>query len=118
MVVDHELAAVIPAKAMAMTVVDLLWNGAREARRVKAEAGPKLSREDYLALVRRFVAFEEYPGTYPRSRGGFPLDAGRSVQLRDGGTVLLRPIGPGTRRRSRGSTTACHRKAPTSASSR
>jgi hypothetical protein len=62
-VVDHVLAAVNPAKAMAMTVVDLLWNGAREARRVKAEAGPKLSREDYLNLVRRFVAFEEYPGT-------------------------------------------------------
>ena len=61
-VVDHALAAVNPAKAMAMTVVDLLRNGAREARRVKAEAGPKLSRDEYLALVRRFAAFEEYPG--------------------------------------------------------
>ena len=60
-VVDHVLAAVNPAKAMAMTVVDLLADGAREARRVKAEAGPKLSREEYLALVRRFGSFEEYP---------------------------------------------------------
>jgi hypothetical protein len=60
-VVDHQLAAVNPAKAMAMTVVDLLSNGAGEARRVKAEAGPKLSREEYLALVRRFGSFEEYP---------------------------------------------------------
>jgi len=51
-----------PAKAMAMTVVDLLSDGAREARRVKAEAGPKLSREKYLGLARRFGSFEEYPG--------------------------------------------------------
>lgn len=62
MVIDHGLAAVNPAKAMAMTVVDLLHDGAREARRVKAEAGPKLSRDEYLALVRRFASFEEYPG--------------------------------------------------------
>jgi hypothetical protein len=61
MVVDHRLAAVNPAKAMAMTVVDLLWDGAREARRVKAEAGRKLSRDEYLALVRRFAVREAYP---------------------------------------------------------
>jgi amidohydrolase len=61
-VVDHVLAAVNPAKAMAMTVVDLLHDGAREARRVKAEAGPKLSRTEYLALVRRLASYEEYPG--------------------------------------------------------
>jgi amidohydrolase len=54
-VVDHGLAAVNPAKFMAMTVIDLLYDGAREARRVKAEAGPKLSREEYLALVRRYA---------------------------------------------------------------
>jgi amidohydrolase len=62
-VVDHGLAAVNPAKSMAMTVVDLLHDGAREARRVKAEAGPKLTREQYLALVRQFASFEEYPAT-------------------------------------------------------
>jgi amidohydrolase len=62
-VVDHVLAAVNPAKAMAMTVIDLLGDGAREARRVKAEAGPKLTREAYVALVRRFAAFEEFVGS-------------------------------------------------------
>jgi metal-dependent amidase/aminoacylase/carboxypeptidase family protein len=61
-VVDHTLAAVNPAKSMAMTAVDLLWDGAREAKRVKAEAGPKLSRDEYLALVRKFASFEEYAG--------------------------------------------------------
>jgi hypothetical protein len=60
-VVDHVLAAVNPAKSMAMTVIDLLHDGARVARRVKSESGPKLSREDYLALVRRFGSFERYP---------------------------------------------------------
>jgi len=59
--VDHRVAAVSPAKFMAMTVVDLLHDGAREARRVKAEAGRKLTRDEYLALVRRFASFEEYP---------------------------------------------------------
>jgi amidohydrolase len=58
--VDHVLAAVNPAKFMAMTVIDLLYDGAREARRVKAEAGPKLTREEYLALVRRFASQEEF----------------------------------------------------------
>jgi amidohydrolase len=60
-VVDHRLAAVNPAKFMATMVVDLLHDGAREARRVKAEAGRKLSRDEYVALVRRFASFEQYP---------------------------------------------------------
>jgi hypothetical protein len=59
--VDHRLAAVNPAKFMATAIVDLLHDGAREARRVKAEAGQKLTRDEYLALVRRFAAFEAYP---------------------------------------------------------
>lgn len=60
--VDQDLAAVAPAKAMAMTVIDLLHDGAREARRVKAEAGKKLTRDEYLSLVRRYSTFEEYEG--------------------------------------------------------
>jgi metal-dependent amidase/aminoacylase/carboxypeptidase family protein len=59
-VLDHRLAAVNPAKSMAMMVIDLLWDGAREARRVLAEAGRKLSREEYLALRRRLDAYEVY----------------------------------------------------------
>lgn len=60
--VDQQLAAVNPAKAMAMTVVDLLYDGAREARRVKDQSAPKLSREEYLKLVRGFARQESYPG--------------------------------------------------------
>src|SRR5262249_25850160 len=65
MVVDHRLAAVNPAKFMATTVVDLLHEGAREARRGKAEAGPKLTRDEDLTLVRRVASFAEDAG-----RGG------------------------------------------------
>lgn len=51
---DHVLAAVNPAKSMAMLAVDLLYDGAREGKRIRAEAGPKLSRDAYLELRRSF----------------------------------------------------------------
>lgn len=60
---DHVLAAVNPAKSMAMLAVDLLFDGATEARRVIAEAGPKLDRDGYLALRRSFDRKETYPPT-------------------------------------------------------
>ncbi|MFK0173664.1 amidohydrolase [Streptomyces sp. NPDC090306] len=47
---DHYAAAVVPAKLMAMTVVDLLVDGATEARRVIEESGPKIGREEFVAL--------------------------------------------------------------------
>jgi len=50
---DHVLAAVNPAKFMAMTVVDLLADGAAGAERVVSESGLKLSRSEYVALRRR-----------------------------------------------------------------
>jgi metal-dependent amidase/aminoacylase/carboxypeptidase family protein len=58
--IDQTLAAVNPAKSMAMTVIDLLHDGAREAKRVKAEAAPKLSRDEYLRLVRGFARDEQF----------------------------------------------------------
>jgi amidohydrolase len=51
---DHHLAAVNPAKSMAMLAVDLLCDGAAEGLRVRREAGPKLSRAEYVALRRGF----------------------------------------------------------------
>jgi amidohydrolase len=51
---DHYLAAVNPAKFMATTVVDLLYDGASEANRVIRDSGPKLNRDEYLALRRSF----------------------------------------------------------------
>jgi metal-dependent amidase/aminoacylase/carboxypeptidase family protein len=60
--VDEEIAVVNPARAMAMTVVDLLCNNAATARRVLVEAPPRLSRAEYLALVRSLNSTEVYNG--------------------------------------------------------
>ena len=49
-IVDPHLAYVMPARAMAAIVVDLLWEGARGAREVVANARPAMSRETYVAL--------------------------------------------------------------------
>lgn len=52
-VTDHTVAAVNPAKFMAMTVVDLLYDGAVEARRVIEEArATKITKEEYLRIRR------------------------------------------------------------------
>lgn len=51
-VTDPGLAALLPAKVMACTVVDLLCSGARAADAVLDRSGPKLSTKDYLALRR------------------------------------------------------------------
>jgi amidohydrolase len=50
---DYRRAVVNPAKAMAMTVVDLLSNDGQQAKRVMAEFKPRMSREAYLAYLRR-----------------------------------------------------------------
>ena len=59
---DHVLAAVNPAKFMAMTVVDLLAEGAAGAKRVLNEVGPKMSREDYVKLRRGLDARTVFSG--------------------------------------------------------
>lgn len=51
---DKEMAYVMPAKAMAMTVVDLLWDNAKEARAVKEASVPKFTKESYLDFWKGF----------------------------------------------------------------
>jgi amidohydrolase len=52
-IVDHTRAVTNPAKALAMTVVDLLADDAREAKRVSAEYKPRMSKADYMTYLRR-----------------------------------------------------------------
>lgn len=59
---DPELAYVTAAKAMAGTVVDLLADGAREARSVKGDFRPLLSMDGYLAHVRSLHRVERFEG--------------------------------------------------------
>jgi len=50
------------AKALAMSVVDLLAEDAREARRIVAGFRPKMSAADYLAYLRALSVVEDFDG--------------------------------------------------------
>jgi amidohydrolase len=52
-IADHARAVINPAKALAMTVIDLLVDDAREARSVIAEFKAHMTRAEYLAYQRR-----------------------------------------------------------------
>ena len=52
-VVDYEAAVIYPAKVMAMTVIDLLFGGAEEAKRVIREFKPEMTAEEYLAFLEK-----------------------------------------------------------------
>ncbi|MGI6358740.1 MAG: M20/M25/M40 family metallo-hydrolase [Bacillota bacterium] len=45
---DPELFYIVPAKAMAMTVIDLLADGAEEAKSIRRDDPPLLTKEEYL----------------------------------------------------------------------
>ena len=50
-ITDYEAAVVLPAKLMAMCVVDLLADGAKEAEKVKKAFKPRLTKAKYLELM-------------------------------------------------------------------
>jgi hypothetical protein len=59
---DYVQAVVNPAKAMAMTVIDLLTNGAEKARKVLATTPPPMSKRQYLDLQDSRLTEELYEG--------------------------------------------------------
>ena len=61
-IVDHALAYVTNAKALAAMAVDLLANGAAGARDVLAKAKPSMTREAYLTFQRGIAKRETYEG--------------------------------------------------------
>ena len=61
-IADPALAYVAPAKALAATVVDMLWDDASGAREVLAHAVPCLTRDRYLGLHRNVATREVYRG--------------------------------------------------------
>ena len=61
-IVDPYLAYLMPARAMAAMVVDLLSDGARGAREVVANARPAMSRESYVAFQQSIRRREVYRG--------------------------------------------------------
>jgi hypothetical protein len=52
LVADEEMACVLPAKMMAMTVVDLLHGDAAEARRALETYTPRLTKAEHLGSLR------------------------------------------------------------------
>ena len=58
---DEEIAYILPAKAMAMTVVDLLWDEAETARSVLQEHVPLLTKDQYLSLLRSLFNESQFP---------------------------------------------------------
>jgi metal-dependent amidase/aminoacylase/carboxypeptidase family protein len=60
-ITDPTLAYLAPAKALAMTAVDLLWGDAAAARRILSDAKPRMTKAEYLAFQRginRRVVFD------------------------------------------------------------
>lgn len=53
---DPEMAMVLPAKALALTVVDLLVDGAVAAREIKAASKPRMTKEEWLQFWPEFCA--------------------------------------------------------------
>ena len=45
---DPDLAYIQPAKLMALTVIDLLFDGARVAKKIKADFKPVLTKQEYI----------------------------------------------------------------------
>jgi metal-dependent amidase/aminoacylase/carboxypeptidase family protein len=60
-IVDYETAAIVPAKCMAMTLVDLLTDDAAQARQVLSSHTPALTRDGYLRLLRELEGEERIP---------------------------------------------------------
>ena len=62
-ITDYESAVIVPAKIMAMVVIDLLANGATKAKEVKANHRPLMSKQSYVKFQRERAEVSEFDGT-------------------------------------------------------
>jgi len=58
---DEEVAYILPAKVMAMTVIDLLWGEAETAVRVIRDHTPLMTKQEYLAFMRSLFSESVFP---------------------------------------------------------
>ncbi len=61
-IVDPYVAYVLPAKLMALTAVDLLADGAQEAKRILDGYKPRMTKAEYLAFMRRAFSEQHFDG--------------------------------------------------------
>lgn len=53
-IVDEDLAYIVPAKSMAMTVVDLLFDDAKEANTILNNFTPVMTKDEYLGFLAKY----------------------------------------------------------------
>lgn len=61
-IIDPKLAYLGPAKALALTAVDLLWGDAATARDILARSKPRMTKEEYLSFQRHISRRELFDG--------------------------------------------------------
>jgi hypothetical protein len=61
-IVDRDAFYLNPARAMAMTVIDLLADDARQAREVLAASTPPYTKDTYLEFMRGLARTERFEG--------------------------------------------------------
>jgi len=59
---DYQIAVINPAKAMAMTVIDLLAEGAVKGKEVLSKHRPHMTKQEYLTFMESLLGEEEYQG--------------------------------------------------------
>jgi hypothetical protein len=60
LVTDYERGILAPGKIMALAALDLLADGAAEAREILTSYRPMLGTDEYLTLLRRLTTVEDY----------------------------------------------------------
>ncbi|GAA0716851.1 amidohydrolase [Clostridium malenominatum] len=61
-IVNEEQAYIVPAKAMALTVVDLLFNNAEAGKNILDNFKAKMTKKDYLDFMESIDKVEEFEG--------------------------------------------------------
>jgi len=62
-ITDYDSAVIVPAKIMAMVVIELLADGAKRAKEVKASHRPLLTKQAYVKFQRERAEITEFDGT-------------------------------------------------------
>lgn len=60
---DPETAYILPAKMLALTVIDLLYNGAEEAKSIVAAYKPAFTKESYLEFIKAHSRVDLFDGS-------------------------------------------------------
>jgi len=61
-ITDYDSAVIVPAKIMAMVVIELLADGAKRAKEVKASHRPLLTKQAYVKFQRERAEITEFDG--------------------------------------------------------